>query len=138
MPADQLKATVPGLTEGEKYDFRVKAINAAGPGSPSNNTGPITAKPRNLAPKIDRTNLVQVKIRAGQSFTYDVNVAGEPPPEKKWTLARKPVTPSDRIRSVEGGELIFECVILVDYKDECLSDGHLKNKPQVLTQAVRV
>ena len=112
MPADQLKATVPGLTEGEKYDFRVKAINAAGPGSPSNNTGPITAKPRNLAPKIDRTNLVQVKIRAGQSFTYDVNVAGEPPPEKKWTLARKPVTPSDRIRSVDGGELIFECVFL--------------------------
>ena len=100
VPADQLKATVPGLTEGEKYDFRVKAINAAGPGSPSNNTGPITAKPRNLAPKIDRTNLTQVKIRAGQNFSYDVNVAGEPPPEKRWTLARKPVSPSDRIRSV--------------------------------------
>ncbi|KAF0299363.1 Twitchin [Amphibalanus amphitrite] len=98
VPADQLKATVPGLTEGEKYDFRVKAINAAGPGSPSNNTGPITAKPRNLAPKIDRTNLIQVKVRAGQNFSYDVNVAGEPPPEKRWTLARKTVSPSDRIR----------------------------------------
>ena len=100
VPADQLKATVPGLTEGEKYDFRVKAINAAGPGSPSNNTGPITAKPRNLAPKIDRTNLTQVKIRAGQNFSFDVNVAGEPPPDKRWTLARKSVNPSDRIRSV--------------------------------------
>ncbi|XP_037071181.1 LOW QUALITY PROTEIN: twitchin-like [Pollicipes pollicipes] len=98
VPADQLTATVPDLTEGETYDFRVKAINAAGPGEPSKSTGPIIAKPRNLAPKIDRTNLRPIKIRAGQNFSYDVDVAGEPPPSKKWTLNKKPVTPSDRVK----------------------------------------
>ena len=98
VPADQLSATVPDLTEGETYDFRVKAINKAGPGEPSKTTGPIVAKPRNLPPKIDRTNLKPVKVRAGLNFSFDVDVAGEPPPDKKWTLEKRPVTANDRVK----------------------------------------
>ena len=41
-PAAQ--GTVPDLIEGNKYEFRVKAINKAGPGEPSEATKPHIAK----------------------------------------------------------------------------------------------
>lgn len=98
VPASQTNARVPDLIEGQAYEFRVRAVNAAGPGEPSDATLPVIAKPRNLAPKIDRTNLIQVKIKAGQSFSFDVNVTGEPVPTTKWALRGKEVKPSDRVK----------------------------------------
>lgn len=46
MPADQTTATVPNLIQGQPYEFRVKAVNKAGPGQPSDATDPVIAKPR--------------------------------------------------------------------------------------------
>ncbi|XP_055385446.1 twitchin isoform X34 [Condylostylus longicornis] len=92
VPADQSKATVPDLIEGQAYEFRVLAVNQAGPGEPSNSIGPIIAKPRNLPPLIDRTNLVEVRIKAGQNFVFDCKVSGEPAPTTKWILNKKEVT----------------------------------------------
>ncbi|ODM93780.1 Twitchin [Orchesella cincta] len=100
VPGDKTTATVPDLTEGEAYEFRVRAVNKAGPGEESDSVGPIVAKPRNLAPKIDRTNLIPVKIKAGANFLYDVKVTGEPAPEIKWTLKGKEVKGSDRTKVV--------------------------------------
>lgn len=45
-PGDISSATVDGLKEGTQYEFRVKAINKAGPGEPSDATKPIIAKSR--------------------------------------------------------------------------------------------
>lgn len=40
------KATVTGLVEGNDYQFRVIAVNAAGPSAPSDASKVFTAKPR--------------------------------------------------------------------------------------------
>lgn len=44
VPVKESSCTVPGLKEGEEYQFRVKAVNEAGPGTPSTATGPVVAE----------------------------------------------------------------------------------------------
>jgi predicted phage tail protein len=98
VPGSQLKATVINLTEGSTYEFRVRAVNLAGPGEPSSNAGPVTCKARNLPPKIDRHNFMEVRCNAGETFSFDVNVAGEPAPDKRWLSNSNEVTQSERIK----------------------------------------
>jgi hypothetical protein len=43
-PVRDTQFTVPHLKEGEEYQFRVKAVNEAGPGEPSSATGPVIAE----------------------------------------------------------------------------------------------
>lgn len=102
VPADECKATIPDLIEGQSYEFRVRAINKAGPGEASDATPPIIAKPRNLAPRIDRTNLVEVRIKAGSNFNYDIKVSGEPAPTTKWQLNKRDVRPNERVKVVHA------------------------------------
>lgn len=100
VPADSCKATVPDLIEGQTYEFRVRAVNKAGQGEPSDCTKPITAKPRNQAPHIDRTNLLEIKIKAGQNFNFDIKVTGEPMPETKWWMGKKEIRPNEHTKIV--------------------------------------
>lgn len=46
MSGNVTKGTVPNLTEGEEYEFRVIAVNKGGPGEPSEASKPVIAKPR--------------------------------------------------------------------------------------------
>ena len=45
-------ATVDGLKEGTQYQFRIRAVNKAGPGEPSDTTNPVIAKARYGMPRI--------------------------------------------------------------------------------------
>ncbi|XP_050099309.1 twitchin isoform X9 [Anopheles aquasalis] len=98
VPADATAATVPDLLEGQKYEFRVRAVNDAGPSDPSNATPPIVCKPRNQPPKIDRTNLVEVRIKAGNNVVFDVKVSGEPVPTTRWSISKREIKPTDRYK----------------------------------------
>lgn len=46
VPADDCKGTVPNLDENTEYEFRVRAVNAAGPGEASKTSKPVVTKPR--------------------------------------------------------------------------------------------
>lgn len=40
-----------------------------------------------MAPRIDRTNLAPIIVKAGLSVNLDVKIIGEPPPEVTWIFA---------------------------------------------------
>lgn len=86
VPGNKTEAKVPDLIEGKKYQFRVKAVNKGGESKPSPPSEAITAKDRFVPPKIDRTNLKDLIVKAGQHIRLDVKVSGEPPPSKTWFL----------------------------------------------------
>ncbi|VEN38543.1 unnamed protein product [Callosobruchus maculatus] len=84
VPGDALEARVEDLKERGEYQFRVIAVNKAGPGKPSDASAMQIIKHRALKPRIDRTNLKPIIVRAGKAIKYDVDVRGEPPPTCTW------------------------------------------------------
>ena len=81
---DECNAKVTDLTENSKYRFRVKAVNRAGAGPPSEPSEEVTCKTRNAPPVIDRSNLDGIRIRVGEPIKLDVKITGEPIPDKSW------------------------------------------------------
>lgn len=47
VPGGQTTATVPDLTAGEEYEFRIVAVNKGGASDPSDASKPVIAKARN-------------------------------------------------------------------------------------------
>lgn len=92
------KGRVTGLKKGNTYQFRVKAVNKAGPSEPSDPTKPHVAKARFLKPYINRDKLQTIKVRAGQMVKLEVDVEGEPPPTVTWEFASKPLTTSANVK----------------------------------------
>lgn len=84
VPGDALSGTVPGLRENQQYEFRVRAINKAGPGEPSDVTKPIIAKSRFVKPFILGDDLIPIIVKKGQVIKYDIKYGGEPEPSVTW------------------------------------------------------
>lgn len=89
VPADCLAATIDGLKEGNQYEFRVRAVNKAGPGEPSDPTKPIIAKCRFVKPFIVGDGLKPIVVKKNQVIKYDIKIGGEPAPEIVWEKDRK-------------------------------------------------
>lgn len=76
-----------GLVEGNQYEFRVIARNAAGVFSiPSYSTGPITARDEIEPPRIsiDPEYTQNIVVSAGDNFKIDADVHGKPLPSIHW------------------------------------------------------
>lgn len=95
VPPKQTNASVPDLTEGQDYEFRIIAVNTAGQSEPSEPSDIVTCKERYLAPKI-KTPLHEIRIKAGLIFHVDIDFIGEPTPEVIWTNGGKPIVTNER------------------------------------------
>lgn len=70
VPASETSATIDDLKEGQQYEFRVRAVNKAGPGEPSDATKPIIAKCRFVKPFIIGDELKPIVIKKGKCDAY--------------------------------------------------------------------
>uniref|UniRef100_A0A8C3F5E2 Titin n=1 Tax=Chrysemys picta bellii TaxID=8478 RepID=A0A8C3F5E2_CHRPI len=113
--------TVTGLTEDQRYEFRVIAKNAAGAISkPSDSTGPITAKDEVELPRIsmDPKYKDTIVVNAGEMFKLEADVHGKPLPTIKWFKGDKELEETARC---EIKNTDFKALVIV--KDAIRVDG---------------
>uniref|UniRef100_A0A3Q2XTA5 Titin n=1 Tax=Hippocampus comes TaxID=109280 RepID=A0A3Q2XTA5_HIPCM len=91
---------VTGLTEGEEYDFRVLAKNAAELFSaPSETTGPVTVQHDVEPPKIiveDKFRQVLV-VKVGDLLRIDADISGRPNPTVLWSKNSRAIGTKGRV-----------------------------------------
>ncbi|CAF0846330.1 unnamed protein product [Brachionus calyciflorus] len=98
------KTAVTGLSEGKEYEFRVIALNKAGPGEPSEVSRSQIAKPRFVAPRIDKLSLKPVTVKAGQTINVEANFIAEPQPTGAWSIEGKEIVQDDRTSFTLGAK----------------------------------
>ncbi|XP_061679568.1 titin-like [Syngnathoides biaculeatus] len=91
---------VTGLTEGEQYDFRVLAKNAAELlSAPSEATGPVTVQDDVEPPRIiigDKFRQVLV-VKVGDPLRIDADISGHPNPTVLWFKNGRTISTKGRI-----------------------------------------
>ncbi|XP_033116214.1 twitchin-like [Anneissia japonica] len=97
-PVKGEKMKVTDVVEGKEYEFRVSAVNKAGPGKPSQVSTSQKVKPKFAKPEVDPDAMRDQKVRAGQQFKIEVPISGEPPPTVVWKKDGKEVKPSDHVK----------------------------------------
>ncbi|OTF71667.1 hypothetical protein BLA29_008709, partial [Euroglyphus maynei] len=103
VPGDKLKGKVcvPTIKEGNQYQFRVRAVNKAGPGEPSDPTKPVIIKDRFVKPFIIGEGLKNIVVKKGANIKYDIQFKGEPPPDVVWEVNDSELKSSSRV-SIEN------------------------------------
>lgn len=76
--------TVPKLTEGEEYLFRVIAVNDVGNSDPSRPSNPIVIEEQPNKPVMDLGGVRDITVRAGEDFSIHVPYIGFPKPTATW------------------------------------------------------
>ena len=98
VPAKQgCKASVPNLTEGEEYQFRIIAVNKGGNSEPSEPCDSVVCTARFEKPSIDGHDLGDQTIKANTRLTYTVPIRGAPRPKVTWEVNGRKVESSDRV-----------------------------------------
>lgn len=76
---------VKGLELGKSYNFRVRALNAAGLGEPGPESKELVCKYKKLKPKINRKSLQELTVLIDEPIKFDVDIQGEPIPDVTWS-----------------------------------------------------
>ena len=84
------------IKEGKTYEFRVKAVNKAGEGLPSQPCKPVTVKSRLVKPFIIGEEMKDLVVKRGKPLSWDVTFGGEPEPDVKWLFGEEPILADGR------------------------------------------
>ncbi|KAL7064324.1 hypothetical protein AAHC03_04779 [Spirometra sp. Aus1] len=122
------------MKEGEKAQFRVRAVNEEGEGEPSRPTPLITAEDQPAPPRIAMPadglsnvpnsgigGLKDVTIRAGNDLRLPVTWFGSPTPTASWLHNGRPVVPDGKRAKVTTEEAPHSATPLLG--------GHLEEDP---------
>ncbi|CAF4536552.1 unnamed protein product [Rotaria sp. Silwood1] len=99
------KGACGGLTEGKEYEFRIVAVNKAGPSEPSEASKAVIAKPRFLKPRINKVGLKSVTVKQGQTITLEAPYTAEPLPTMTWQRGSTELIPDDRTQMTQTDKL---------------------------------
>lgn len=96
------------VTPGRIYEYRVIAINIAGPSPPSKPSDQVIAKPSKEAPKLDKNRLRdllgprnEIRLRVGQPLSIPIPITGAPKPIVAWTKDGQPLPATAKITDTE-------------------------------------
>nr|XP_034332878.1 twitchin isoform X27 [Crassostrea gigas] len=94
---NELMCTIPNLKEKDEVQFRVIAVNDAGPGEPSRPTSMITVEEQPARPNLNMSNVKDINVKAGQNFQIQVPFSGFPKPTAVWMNGIKEIEDDTRI-----------------------------------------
>ena len=84
VPHPGLFYTVTSVTEHEEYCFRVSAVNDIGRGDPCRATNYVKVGEMPNQPKIDLGCVKDVRVKAGDDFSLNINYTGFPQPTAQF------------------------------------------------------
>ncbi|KAL8579176.1 hypothetical protein ACOMHN_010760 [Nucella lapillus] len=130
--------TVQGLLEGQEYQFRIRADNAAGPGDPSKPTKTITAADQPAKPKLDMGRVKDVTVKAGQEFQIVIPYTGVPMPSARWDNNGTDLEESPRVSCKLTEDTVLLAVAKAKRDDTGKYTISLKNPSGVETGTINV